>query len=84
MTQILIDADELARLRSRSDMVAQLEAVVTRLSDEAETLRKIVNQFDTEADEVADLAVERWRTIQTLEARCASLQRQVLDLAVQP
>ena len=34
--------------------------------------------------DLADLAVERWRLIKTLKARCASLQRQLLDLAVQP
>lgn len=73
--------DERAQAREER---RQLQAVVARLSEELATLRTITDGYDREADAVADLAVERWRTIQTLEARCASLQRQLLDLAVQP
>jgi len=61
------------------------------LLEELATLRKVTDGITAEADALADLAVERYRTIQTLEARCArlqalnnSLQRQVLDLAVRP
>ena len=64
---------------------------VARLLEELATLRKVTDGITAEADALADLAVERYRTIQTLEARCArlqalndSLQRQVLDLAVRP
>lgn len=73
------DLDELARLRADN---GALKAVVARLSEELATLRGVTAGYDAEADAVADLAVERWRIIQTLEARCASLQRQLLDLAV--
>jgi hypothetical protein len=62
---------------------------VARLLEELATLRKVTDGITAEADALADLAVERYRRIQTLEARCArlqalnnSLQRQVLDLAV--
>ena len=62
---------------------------VARLLEELATLRKVTDGITAEADALADLAVERYRTIQTLEARCArlqalndSMQRQVLDLAV--
>ena len=79
MTLVTIDADELTRLRADK---AALQGVVVRLTEELQVLRKITDGHDAEADAMADLAVERWRTIQTLEARCASLQRQVLDLAV--
>ncbi len=75
------DLDELARLRADN---CALKAVVADLTVELATLRKITDNYDAEADAVADLAVERWRLIKTLEARCASLQRQLLDLAVQP
>jgi hypothetical protein len=81
MTLVHIDADELARLRADR---AALQGVVVRLTEELATLRKITDNYDAEADAVADLAVERWRLIQTLEARCASLQRQLLDLAARP
>ena len=59
-----------------------------RLLDEIARLRKVTDGISAEADALADLAVERYRRIQTLEARCArlealndSMQRQVLDLA---
>ena len=81
MTLVHIDADELARLRADR---AALQGVVVRLTEELATLRKITDGYDREADAVADLAVERWRLIKTLEARCASLQRQLLDLAARP
>jgi hypothetical protein len=62
---------------------------VARLLEELATLRKVTDGITAEADALADLAVERYRRIQTLEARCArlealndSMQRQVLDLAV--
>jgi hypothetical protein len=62
---------------------------VARLLEELATLRQVTDGITAEADALADLAVERYRTIQTLEARCArlqalndSMQRQVLDLAV--
>ena len=62
---------------------------VARLLEELATLRKVTDGITAEADALADLAVERYRTIQTLEARCArlqalnnSMQRQVIDLAV--
>jgi hypothetical protein len=62
---------------------------VARLLEELATLRKVTDGITAEADALADLAVERYRTIQTLEARCArlqalndSVQRQVIDLAV--
>ena len=62
---------------------------VARLLEELATLRKVTDGITAEADALADLAVERYRRIQTLEARCArlealndSLQRQVIDLAV--
>lgn len=81
MTLATTDLDELARLRADN---CALKAVVADLTVELATLRKITDNYDAEADAVADLAVERWRLIKTLEARCASLQRQLLDLAVQP
>ena len=81
MTLVHIDADELARLRADN---CALKAVVADLTVELATLRKITDNYDAEADAVADLAVERWRLIKTLEARCASLQRQLLDLAARP
>jgi hypothetical protein len=63
---------------------------VARLLEELATLRKVTDGIAAEADALADLAVERYRRIQTLEARCArlqalndSMQRQVIDLAVQ-
>jgi hypothetical protein len=62
---------------------------VARLLEELATLRKVTDGITAEADALADLALERYRTIQTLEARCArlealndSMQRQVIDLAV--
>ena len=80
--------DEIAELLA--DRVA-LQGQVVRLTDELAMLREITDNYDREADAVADLAVERYRRIQTLEARCArleslndSMQRQVLDLAVHP
>ena len=80
--------DELARLR---DEKLALESVVVRLTDELAMLREITDSYNAEADAVADLAVERYRRIQTLETRCArlealndSMQRQLIDSAVRP
>jgi hypothetical protein len=71
------------------DEVARLLKDFVTLREELVTLRKVTDGITAEADALADLAVERYRTIQTLEARCArlqalndSMQRQVIDLAV--
>ena len=86
MAEITIDADELTRLRSDN---AALRSILEDLSAEVTVLRAVSDQHDAQADQVAELAVERWREIKTLELRCArlaatnaSLQRQLFDMTV--
>ena len=71
-----------------ADRVA-LQGQVVRLTDELAMLREITDGYNAEAVAVADLALEQYRIIQTLETRCArrearieSLKRQLWDLAV--
>lgn len=69
-------------LAERTAALAEANATIEALRRETAICRRVALAADKAHDELADLATERWRTIRNLEARCESLQRQVLDLAV--
>ncbi len=86
MPPITTDTDELDQLRSDN---AALRSILEDLSAEVAVLRGVSAQYDAEADEVANLAVERWQEIKALELRVdrlaatnASLRRQLFDMTV--